>query len=252
MRRMSHEEETDHKLLVDVQQEFAHWRWCQSLNIYLAIHQWVSSIYFLGSKVHFYTMITFLASLLEDIHKHTHSRACFHSTGRWFQMLPKRMKGREAPNRPALDSTKDLEAAQLEPPRLPYCFLRVVVPPRRSRTIFVIYLLWMCQTRGEAKGWRPLSLKTKLLDKKTVSGKSRRINKTKQRNLILENKYVLLSAHFIYVTLNWQTFLLLYPTGQNISHLGFKICSKDLLNISFGLSCHHRLLTHLVDVSRCY
>lgn len=68
----------------------------------LAIHQWVSSIYFLHSKVNLRTMITFLASRLED----TQARATFHSTGRWFQMFPKRKKGREAAHRRALDSTK--------------------------------------------------------------------------------------------------------------------------------------------------
>lgn len=112
----------------------------------LAIHQWVSFIYFLASEVNLYTMITFLANLLED----THTCASFHSTGRWFQMFPKRMKGREAPHSPTLDSTRSWKPASWNRPGL-HTVCSSLATPRR-RPIFVIYLPRMCQARGEEEG----------------------------------------------------------------------------------------------------
>lgn len=64
-------------------------------------------------------------------------------------MFPKRMKGGEAPRRPALDSTKKLDADQLETSH------SKLFPPDWPRPdagpIFVIYLPGICQTRGEYK-----------------------------------------------------------------------------------------------------
>ena len=125
---MTHEEGTDRKLLVDVRQEFARWKMMSKPKHPLANHQWVSLIYFLDSEVNLHTMITFLANTpggRRHTYIHTHTR--FHSTGRWFQMFPKRMKGREATHRPALDSTKEFgrgpagstRASVLFPPRRP-------------------------------------------------------------------------------------------------------------------------------------
>lgn len=120
----------------------------------LAIHQWVSLIYFPDSKGN-------LAVHNDNIpgkpwrhtHTHTHKCACFHSTGRWFQMFPKRMNSREAPRRPALDSTKSWKPTSWNH-RTPCCFL-LIDPSQAQAHIYDLSPQDVSGPWGIQEGWHP-------------------------------------------------------------------------------------------------
>lgn len=148
-------------------------------------------------------------------------------------MFPKRMKGREAPHRPALDSTK------LRIGSSPAGTTQASIPfppgPGPSQTQAHICDLSPRDVSGaweKARGPTSLSLNTKPRDKRQSREGRKLINKTKKRNPISENIDVLFSAHFFMCRWTGRLFCNIIQVGKNIPHLGFLIGSKELLNFS--------------------
>lgn len=220
-------EGTDCNLIVDVRQEFALWRWCQSPGIY-----WQFTIQF-PSFIFWTARVIWLSRVITTPTTHTHV----------FQMFPKRMNSREAPRSPVLDSTKSWK-----PTSWNHRAASSLLTPPRHGPIFMIYLPRMCQASREYKRADIPIVAFRFPWKDAIQGRNKSSVPTQNRNQMSENTDKMCSSTFVCVAVCF--FLLQCRSGKH--NFSFSVGSKLLLNFLTGLLFCHRWLIPLLKVSVLY